>query len=413
MNAKYQIDTKENKEFLKEVRDGLLRFGHKFPAPDGSAYYMGDDGTPMIDRPRETYCTSRMVHVYSIGSFLGHEGSEALADAALKGLQGALRDKEHGGWYYGLTADGGILPNKLCYAHAFVILAATSGLLAGRPGAKELLDDALEAYDRFFWNEEEGLSCDTWNTEFTQLDDYRGLNANMHTVEAFLAVADVAGLEEYRVRCGRIIDHVLGWASNNKWRIPEHFSKDWVADLECNKERPDDPFKPYGATPGHGMEWSRLITQWALSTFKDNLSAAAPYIEAAENLFNRAVADGWNADGAPGVVYTTGWDGKPVVHDRMHWTLAEAINTSAVLFHVTGKIKFAEDYAQFMQYLDETVLDHVNGSWYHQLDQENHVLGTVWPGKPDLYHALQATLIPYSAPDLSIAVAVKNEMQSK
>ena len=206
---------------------------------------------------------------------------------------------------------------------------------------------------------------------------------------------------------------MLGWASNNKWRIPEHFSKDWVADLECNKERPDDPFKPYGATPGHGMEWSRLITQWALSTFKDNLSAAAPYIEAAENLFNRAVADGWNADGAPGVVYTTGWDGKPVVHDRMHWTLAEAINTSAVLFHVTGKIKFAEDYAQFMQYLDETVLDHVNGSWYHQLDQENHVLGTVWPGKPDLYHALQATLIPYSAPDLSIAVAVKNEMQSK
>ena len=328
-------------------------------------------------------------------------------------MQGALRDKEHGGWYSGLTADGGILPNKLCYAHAFVILAATSGLLAGRPGAKELLDDALEAYDRFFWNEEEGLSCDTWNTEFTQLDDYRGLNANMHTVEAFLAVADVAGLEEYRVRCGRIIDHVLGWASNNKWRIPEHFSKDWVADLECNKERPDDPFKPYGATPGHGMEWSRLITQWALSTFKDNLSAAAPYIEAAENLFNRAVADGWNADGAPGVVYTTGWDGKPVVHDRMHWTLAEAINTSAVLFHVTGKIKFAEDYAQFMQYLDETVLDHVNGSWYHQLDQENHVLGTVWPGKPDLYHALQATLIPYSAPDLSIAVAVKNEMQSK
>ena len=63
MNAKYQIDTKENKEFLKEVRDGLLRFGHKFPAPDGSAYYMGDDGTPMADRPRETYCTSRMVNV--------------------------------------------------------------------------------------------------------------------------------------------------------------------------------------------------------------------------------------------------------------------------------------------------------------------------------------------------------------
>lgn len=40
---------------------------------------------------------------------------------------------------------------------------------------------------------------------------------------------------------------------DNHWRIPEHFSSDWVPDLECNKERPDDPFKPYGATPGQEL----------------------------------------------------------------------------------------------------------------------------------------------------------------
>ena len=52
-------------------------------------------------------------------------------------------------------------------------------------------------------------------------------------------------------------------------------------------------------------------------------------------LTNQQIADAWNADGAPGIVYTTDWDGKPVVHDRMHWTLAEAINASAVLYRVT------------------------------------------------------------------------------
>ena len=109
-----------------------------------------------------------------------------------------------------------------------------------------------------------------------------------------------------------------------------------------------------------------------------------------------------------GVEYVQGeMEGKPVVHDRMHWTLAEAINTSSVLWHVTGKQKYADDYARFMQYLDEKVLDHVNGSWFHQLDQNNNVIGTVWPGKSDLYHALQATLIPYHTADLSIAPAVK------
>ena len=406
---KYQLGTAENQEFLQDVRDGLLSFGHQFPSPGGSSYYLGDDGTPWKDRNRETWITSRMTHVYSIGSMLGHEGSEALADAALKGLRGELHDDQNGGWYAGLTKDNEIVPTKQCYAHAFVILAASSGVLACREGAAELLKDALALYDLRFWNEEEGLSCDTWNTEFTELDSSRGLNANMHTVEAFLAAADVTGDEKYRVRAGRIIDHVLVWAKDNNWRIPEHFSSDWVPDLECNKDRPDDQFKPYGATPGHGIEWARLITQWALSTYKEDKAGAAPYIEAAENLYNRAVADAWNADGAPGICYTTDWNGKPVVHDRMHWTLAEAINTSSVLFHVTDNEKYAADYAEFMKYLDEKVLDHVNGSWFHQLDRENNLLETVWPGKSDIYHALQATLIPYYAPGLSIAVAVKKQ----
>lgn len=406
MIKKYQIDTAENKEFLKEMRDQLLSFGHNFPSPGGGSYYLGDDGTPWKDRPRETWITCRMAHVYSMGSFLGHEGSEALVDAALKGLKGELHDDVNGGWYAGLTADGEILPNKACYAHAFVILAASSATLAGRPGAKALLEEALKIYDEKFWNEEEGLSCDTWNTEFTVLDDYRGVNANMHTVEAFLAAADVLGNETYRMRAGRIIDRVIEWAADNDYRIPEHFSSDWVADLECNKEKPDDQFKPYGATPGHGLEWARLITQWALSAHKEG-KGAEKYIAAAEKLYNRAISDGWNCDGAPGIVYTTDWEGKPIVHDRMHWTLAEAINSAAVLYHVTEKEKYAADYAEFMKYLDEQVLDHVNGSWFHQLDEENKLIGTVWPGKSDIYHALQAVLIPYSKVDVSIALAVK------
>lgn len=407
MNRKYQIDTQENRAFLKELREDLLRFGHRFPSEQGGSYYLGDDGTPWKDRNRETWITCRMCHVYSIGSFLGHEGSEKLVDEALKGLKGELHDEEHGGWFAGRTAEDRIVPNKQCYAHAFVILASCSALLAGREGAKELLKEALELYDLRFWNEEEGLACDTWNTEFTVLDDYRGINANMHTVEAFLAVADVTGNEIYRKRAGRIIERVIGWAEENAWRIPEHFTKEWQPDLECNKQQPDDPFKPYGATPGHGIEWARLIVQWALSTYKNTPEAAEKYINASENLFNRAVADAWNVDGARGIVYTTDWEGKPVVHDRMHWTLAEAINTAAILYHLTQKTKYSDDYAEFMEYLDEEVLDHVNGSWFHQLDQHNHLMGTVWPGKSDIYHALQATLIPYHTPEVSIALAVK------
>ena len=408
MEKKYQLDTAENKAFVREIRNNLLSFGHCFPSPGGGSYYLGDDGTPWRDRPRETWITSRMCHVYSLGTMLGHEGSEELADAALRGLTGELHDDEHGGWYAGIAADGSILPTKQCYAHAFVILAASSALLAGRPGAKDLLKDALTVYDRFFWDENIGLSVDTWNTEFSELDEYRGINANMHSVEAFLAVADTTGNANYTFRAGRIITHIVEWARENEWRIPEHFSSDWKPDLDCNKDKPDDQFKPYGATPGHGIEWARLITQWAMSSYgsADNENAK-DYIRIAEKLYCRAIDDAWNVDGAPGICYTTGWDGKPIVHDHMHWTLAEAINTSAVLFRVTGNERYKNEYAMFMQYLDEKVLDHKNGSWFHQLDEHNNLLTTVWPGKSDLYHAIQATMIPYNdLVDVSIAAAV-------
>ena len=406
---KYQLDTEENRQFLAEFRENLFNFGHRFPSPGGSCYWLGDDGSPMKDRNRDNYETCRMVHVYSIGQFLGHEGSTPLIDAALKGLKGELHDPVHGGWYNSLAPDGSPVPPKQCYAHAFVILAATSAMLAGREGAGELLREALEVYDRYFWEEDKGLSRDIWNIEFTECDPYRGLNANMHSVEAFLAAADVAGLEEYRRRAGRIIDHVTAWAAENSWRIPEHYTDSWEPDRDFNRDTPDDPFKPYGATPGHGMEWARLIAQWALSTFRDDEEKAEKYIGFSKNLYSRAFEDAWYVDGEPGMIYTTDWEGRTVIHDRMHWVLCEAIDTAAVLYRITGDQRYADDYAQFMAYLDSKVIDKVNGSVFHQMDRHNHVVGTVWPGKNDLYHALQATLIPYYRPDISIAKAVKEK----
>ena len=37
---KYEIDTPENREFLKEQSVELLEFGRRFASPGGSAYYL-------------------------------------------------------------------------------------------------------------------------------------------------------------------------------------------------------------------------------------------------------------------------------------------------------------------------------------------------------------------------------------
>ena len=49
-------------------------------------------------------------------------------------------------------------------------------------------------------------------------------------------------------------------------------------------------------------------------------------------------------------------------------------------------------YEQFWQLADSDYIDYEHGSWWHELDTEGHPATTIWAGKGDLYHSLQATL---------------------
>jgi sulfoquinovose isomerase len=383
----------------------LLDFGRHFPHPLGGAAWLDVTGQPDRSRPVYTWITARMVHVYALGHLMGRAGDLDLAAQALAGLTGRLTDRTSGGWVTCVDAAGEIPDEKACYTHAFVVLAASSGAVAGLPGARDLLTEALEVWNRRFFDAEAGMYADSWNRGFTQLSDYRGVNANMHGVEALLAAADVTGDQVLRERALGVTRRVaLEFAQTHAWRIPEHFTPGWEPQLEHNRDRPDDQFQPYGATIGHGLEWSRLLL---------HLEASLPdppdwLLPAAEALFDRAVVDGWAVDGADGFVYTTDWDGTPVVRDRMHWVLAEAIAAAAALRTRTGDDRYAELATTWWAYAERYLFDRKYGSWHHQLDASNHFTNTVWPGKPDLYHAVQATLIPRLplAPSMATALAL-------
>jgi sulfoquinovose isomerase len=383
----------------------LLNFGRHFPHPLGGAAWLDAAGQPDMSRPVYTWITARMVHVYVLGHLLGRSGDLDLAAQALAGLTGRLRDPGSGGWVTSVDTAEESPDEKACYAQAFVVLAGSSAAVAGFPGARELLDEAYEVWYQRFFDAEAGMFVDSWNRSFTELSDYRGVNANMHGVEALLAAADVTGDDPLRERALGVARRVaLEFAEPHSWRIPEHFNSAWEPQLEHNRDRPDDQFQPYGATVGHGLEWSRLLLHLEAS-----LSAPPDWLlPAAEALFDRAVTDGWAVDGADGFVYTTDWDGTPVVRDRLHWVLAEAIAAAAALRVRTGDDRYADLAVTWWAYAERYLFDRTYGSWHHQLDADNHPIDTVWPGKPDLYHAVQATVIPRLplAPSMATALAL-------
>ena len=282
--------------------------------------------------------------------------------------------------------------DKTAYEHAFVVLAASSATAAGRPGAAELLSEALDVFDRHFWDPEAGMAVEQWDESWTVLDDYRGVNANMHTVEALLAAADVTGDADLRERALRIVTTVVhGFARTNDWRIPEHFDAHWRPLLDYNRDEPAHPFRPYGATVGHWFEWSRL----ALG-LRAALGDEAPdwLLDDARSLFDAGVREGWAVDGAAGFVYTVDWDGTPVVRQRMHWVATEALAAAATLAAVTGDPAYAICHEQWWAYAEQHLVDRERGSWHHELDPTNRPAAGTWAGKPDVYHAFQATLVP-------------------
>ncbi|MDR1807258.1 MAG: AGE family epimerase/isomerase [Propionibacteriaceae bacterium] len=390
---------------LEAEGERLLAFAEKAKDPRGGFAWLDDAGRPDPGEPRPLWVTARMTHCFALASRRGRPGAADLAAHGVTALAGPFRDARHGGWYEALADDGDpVTRTKSAYPHAFAILAAASATAAGIDGAAALLDQALDISARHFWDDRAAAVVETWSEDWADLDGYRGANANMHTVEAYLAAADVTGDAVWRQRAARAAARFVdGAARANGWRLPEHFTAAWEPLPDYNRDRPDDPFRPYGATVGHALEWSRLVLQLGAA-----LGEVAPEwaVGAAEALFNQAVEDGWDVDGAPGFVYTTDWAGQPVVRQRMHWVAAEAVGAAATLAQVTGDPVAMARYVEWWNYIDRWLIDREHGSWRHELDPANRPAATVWRGKPDIYHAYQATLIPRLPVGPCLAVSV-------
>lgn len=402
------LDTASHRTWLQGEGDDLLVFGSESVRDDGGFAWLDELGEPDLSRPAELWITCRMTHCFSLGHLLGRPDFGRFADHGIASLRGVFHDAVHGGWYSSVADGSPVDDSKQAYAHAFVVLAAASATAAGRPGAAALLDEALAVLDERFFDAEAGLSIDTFDRAFEHAEEYRGINANMHTVEALLAAADVTGDRRWLDRATGILTRAVDeFARTNDWALPEHFDVDWNPLLEYNRDEPNHPFRPYGATVGHWIEWSRLVLEARAALLALDGDAPAWMLEAATELMDKASAT-WGIDGEPGFVYTVDWDGEPVAHERMHWVAAEAVGAAATLYRVTGDRVWADRYEQWWEYISTYLLDAENGSWFHELDRTNEVQGVTWPGKPDIYHAFQATLFPRLPVTPTLAAALRD-----
>lgn len=356
-------------------------------APAGGFLRLGRDGRPLPGQHRELHATARMVHAYAMGKLAGWPGCDAMIDAGMRALARHHRDETHGGYLWSVDADGIRDGRKLAYGHVFVLLAGASAHAAGHPDAQSLIDDATEVLDTRFWEDGPGRFRDEFNRDWTPFSDYRGLNANMHGVEALLAAHEATGAARYLDRAGRILDFFLGRiAPAHGNRLPEHYHGDWSVDPDY---RGDPMFRPAGTTPGHSFEMARLLLQhWDMT---GRAEATAP--ARARTLTYQALQDAWDPVRG-GLVYTLHPDGSPDIRDRYWWPVTEAIGALAALMKLGATEDDALWFDRLWRFARTHFVDTAHGGWIPEIDDAGRPAERQFAGKPDIYHALQAELFP-------------------
>ncbi|MEI6798818.1 MAG: AGE family epimerase/isomerase [Pseudomonadota bacterium] len=391
---------------LGQARDLLTFFGRHSLNPKGGFNTLDDAGQPLLSAPRgtgpmqELFYTCRMVHCYAAGHLLGHPGAKRMVDQGMAYLLDHHHDRTYGGFFWGVDETGAVRPEKLAYGHAFVLLAAASAQEIGHPDAPRLRDLATQTLLTQFWDEAAGALREEFTQDWTPLSEYRGQNANMHAVEALMAAFEAFGDQQYLAMAERIADLIIHrHARAAGWEVIEHFHADWTPDTAYIG---DPIFRPSGTTPGHSLEWARLLIQlWHLGR-----KARSWMPEAAAALFRTACRTGWdNTHG--GFVYTLDDTSRPDQKQRLWWPSCEGAAAAASLYATTEEKEFELWYRDIWSVLDREFID-PQGGWWPQARSGQGAGINPFAGKPDIYHALQACLIPLVPPSQGLNHALSD-----
>ncbi|MDY2941004.1 MAG: AGE family epimerase/isomerase [Varibaculum sp.] len=413
----------EHQRWLSEKMRECIDYAKKTKVDTGFAT-LGLNGEINPEEPTILYVTARNTHIFALGTLLGIPGCRNLATHGIKCLTEYFQDRENGGWYdvieQHLDADGNAVPipgidHKLGYSHAFVLLAAASCTAANRVGANELLQDAMDIQNEYWWDDENHIVRESYTRDWGEPREKHDVNTQMHTTEAYLTCADVTGDSLWLDRSLAVLEHVAEIARTDHWRIPVHYSTSWQ---RLNESEENESWKLHqepGHIVGHGFEFTRLMLQARAMLQAQGRDVPEWLQEAPSEIFERARVDSWRRDGLPGFVFTIDDDGEPVSRERHSWVCWEAINAAVALYRATeqegdthaGDLEHYEHcYHVWLDYADEFLML-PGGNQVIRLDQNNQrIQQENLAHRETLYHTVQSLLIPRLPLTPAIAPAI-------
>lgn len=311
--------------------DAILRWWSE-NAPDPSGGFYGEidaSGQPVPGAPKAAILNARMLW------FFAAAGGTTLAQRAADYLKAHLFDKEHGGVFWTVDAQGRTRDTKKqAYAQAFALYGFAEYYAAtGDETALATARAMRDLIETRFWDAERGGYIEALTRDWAAVNDPRlsdkdmdapkTMNTHLHVLEAYTRLHQVAPDAATRAALRRAMEVFIDRFMGSDGHLRLFFDMDWTDRTEA-------------ISYGHDIEASWLLWE-AAETLDDPalIARARPHVLAlARATLEQGVLD------HGGIAYERGFDGR-LDPDGEWWGQAEGLVGFVNAFQMTGDDAFA------------------------------------------------------------------------
>ncbi|HEV7348592.1 AGE family epimerase/isomerase [Telluribacter sp.] len=359
----------------------ILDYWEKY-TPDGRGGFHGrvnNDNQPVPDAPRSVVVTSRILWTYAMANQYLHKPKYlTLAKNAYQYLTTYFTDKQEGGVYWSVKADGTPLDTKKqIYGQAFAIYGLSEYYLASNHAPA--LAEARKLYElveKHSFDPQNGGYREAFARDWGPTDDYilskapwnKSMNTHLHLIEAYTnlyrAWPDARLKEQIKGMMDQILNHIV---SDKTHRMRLFFNTNWQTKDEI-------------ISYGHDIEASWLLYETAEVLHDEPLTARVRdrTIKMAE-----AAATGLGKDGALHYEYDPAT--KHTQYNRSWWVAAEQLVGFYNAYQLTRQEHFRDKAKKSWDYIQASFIDKEKGEW-HTTVTYDETSGKGAPVKGDKVH---------------------------
>lgn len=359
-----------------ELTDNILPFWMTHVPDRANGGFHGavtNDLFPVLEAPRSAILCARILWTFSAAYHrFGAPEYRQMADYAYQTLAGPFWDREYGGVYWSLDAQGHpLMDRKHHYAQAFAIYGLSEYVRATQDEtARALACELFDLLERYAFEPVYGGYIEGSNRAWGTLEDMRlsereincrkSMNTMLHILEAYTNLLRI--WDDWRLRTQHralleiYLEKVFDPASGHLCLL---FDDAWNSLVALDSY-------------GHDIEASWLM--WEAACLHSD-----PVLRERVRATSLALAEAVWREGrdSDGSLFYEGHAG--AIHDdrKPWWVQAEALVGFASAFQLSGDRRFAVAVQDAWRFIETHLIDRQHGDWFKEADRA---------GRPNLTH---------------------------